>query len=281
MRNYKPTSICPASAQQIIDFANSIPAGYSLDHTHYPEGSEKQKKRFFEIIATLPNNFADKHLWLQKVLNGETVSPKAALQQKKGKLFDAVSKRPPKEFEKGWIEYLIDGEEFRGIYPLNILFMFLNQRAIPCRQLLTGLNTDFDGISYTAGGKLVLPNEIKDRLFEIKKNNGTIGLDGNSPLSVIINEGLDARRFRICPICSLFFWAKRLDAISCGSKKCVETSSGKKYHLSNKAEINRKKREKYYKDNVIDFCPNCIRPQLACECKTPQAVASKSKDLID
>jgi hypothetical protein len=281
MRNYKPTSICPASAQKIIDFANSIPAGYSLDHTRYPEGYEKQKKRFFEIVATLPDNFADKHLWLQKVLNGETVSPKAALQQKKGKLFDAVSKRPPKEFEKGWIEYLIDGDEFRGIYPLNILFMFLLQKAIPCRQLLTSLNTDIDGISYTAGGKLVLPGEIKDSLFETNKNNGTIRLDDNSPLSVIINEGLDTRRFRFCTICSLFFWAKRLDAISCGSKKCVETLSGKKYHLKNKAEINQKKREQYYKDNGIDFCPNCIRPVPACECKTPQAFASKSNLLVD
>jgi hypothetical protein len=281
MRNYKKTSVCPASAQKIIDAANSIPAGYSLDHKYYPEGMEKQKKYFFEIIATLPNNFADKHLWLQKVLNGETLSPKDALQKKKGKLFDAVSKRPPKEFEKGWIEYLIDGEEFRGIYPLNILFYFLLQKAIPCRQLLTSLNTDIDGISYAAGGNLVLLDEIKDSLFETNRNTGTIKLDDNSPLSVIINERLDARRFRICPICSVFFWAKRLDAISCGSKKCVETSSGKKYHLKNKAEINQKKREKYYIDTGIDFCPNCIRPTPTCECKTPQAFVGKSKDLID
>jgi hypothetical protein len=260
MRNYTPTSVCPVSAQQIIDFANSIPAGYSLDHTHYPEGSEKQKKWFFEIIATLPNNFADKHLWLQKVLNGETVSPKAALQQKKGKLFDAVSKRPPKEFEKGWIEYLIEGDEFRGIYPLYILFMFLLQKAIPSRRVLTNLNTVVDGFSHTSGGKPVLPGETINDCFLTLNSTGAVEIAANYPLSVIINESLDTRRFRICPICSVFFWAKRLDVISCGSKKCVETLSGKKYHLRNKAEINRAKRKKYYVDNGIDFCPKCVHP---------------------
>ena len=261
MRNYTPTSVCPVSAQEIMDFANSIPAGFSLDHTHYPKGSEKQKKWFFEIIATLPNDFADKHQWLQKVLNGESVSPKVALQQKKGKLFDAVSKRPPREFEKGWIEFLIDNDDVRHLYPLNVLFMLLIQKAIPCRRVLTNFNMVIGGFSHTSGGKPVLPGEtIKDCFLTLDGNTGVVELAANYPLSVIINESLDTRRFRICPICSIFFWAKRLDARTCGNKECVDTLSGKKYHLKNKEKINREKREKYYVDNGIDFCPKCVHP---------------------
>ncbi len=136
MRKYTKTSTCPTSAQRIIDFANSIPNGYSLDHTQYPVGAEKQKKRFFEIIATLPNSFADKyHRRLQKVLNGESISSEAALQQKKDGLLDEVSKIPPRDFKEGWVEYLIDNGNVRRLYPfypLYDLFMFIIQRAIPC-----------------------------------------------------------------------------------------------------------------------------------------------------
>ena len=272
-RKYTKTSVCPLSAQRLIDFANSIPEGYSLDHTQYPEGAEKQKKWFFEIIATLPNNFADKyHRRLQKVLNGESVSSEAALQQKKDGLLDEVSKIPPRDFKEAWVEYLIDNGNVRRlypIYPLYDLFMFIIQKAIPYRRVLTNLNTDFDGFKRTSNGKAVLPGEIiKDCGFTIDSNTGIIELAGDSPLGVIISERLDTRRFQVCPICDIFYWAKRLDAKTCGNKPCVNSLSGKKYQTENKEERNRKKREKYYKDNGIDFCPSCIRPLLTCECKT-------------
>jgi hypothetical protein len=101
---------------------------------------------------------------------------------------------------------------------------------------------------------------IKECVFSIDPNTGIMELAAHYPLRVIIGEKLDTRRFRICPICNIFFWAKRLDAKSCGEKKCVDKLSGKKYQNENKDDLNRKKRKKYYEDNGINFCHKCVRP---------------------
>lgn len=77
---------------------------------------------------------------------------------------------------------------------------------------------------------------------------------------VSVLQSIDARRLKICPICDQVFWAKRLNSKTCGDKKCVETLGGKTYHRENKDVINRRKREKYYVDNDIDYCKTCVRP---------------------
>lgn len=97
-----------------------------------------------------------------------------------------------------------------------------------------------------------------------------------SPSPIVrILQGVDARRLKLCPVCQDVFWAKKLNTTTCGKKDCVESVSGKKYHVENKEEINRKKRKKYYEDNRIDFCPICVRPQLTCECEIPGKQRSK------
>lgn len=67
-------------------------------------------------------------------------------------------------------------------------------------------------------------------------------------------------RIRKCPKCKKIYWAKRTDSKTCGEKQCVEIQGGKNYHNKNKDEINRKKREAYYKKNKIAFCSKCIHP---------------------
>lgn len=77
---------------------------------------------------------------------------------------------------------------------------------------------------------------------------------------VFRNENIPPERIRECPICRRIFWAKRVDAKTCGDKECVNTLGGNKYQTENKDKLNENKRKKYYEDNDIIFCPKCVRP---------------------
>jgi len=59
-------------------------------------------------------------------------------------------------------------------------------------------------------------------------------------------EGADLRRFRKCNICSIYFWAFRLDSESC-SRKCSNVSSQRRYQLDeDKRDLyNQRRRETY------------------------------------
>lgn len=263
MRKYIKVSKCPEKAQEILHLANSIPDGYKFSFDDYPEfDTDKQKKWFFELVATLPKEFIKDKELLKMVVDGKTISTDKIIKQKEVPFFEEVSKIPPGTLAGAWREYFIKDGKIQHFYPLDFLTKNYIQPAISCRRMLTILCLNMSRLArHTIGGKTVLPGaSIKDCLFTIDDKTGEIELGAHYPLRVIISEKLDARRFRVCPVCSIFFWAKRLDAKTCGKKQCVEDLSGKKYQAENKDALKRKKRKKYYEDNNIDFCPKCVRP---------------------
>jgi hypothetical protein len=285
MRNYTKISKCPDSAKEILDLANSLPNGYQFNFGDYPDfDADKHKKWFFELVATLPKDFFEDKELLKMVLNGETISPDEVIKQKKFPFFEEVSKQPPHILKKAWREYFIKDGKIQFFYPLDDLTKGYIQPAINCRHTLTMFCLSMSGLlaKHTYGGKPVLPGAaISNCRFTMDDKTGVIELAAHYPLSVIISERLDARRFRLCPNCDTFFWAKRLDAKTCGKKACVEALSVKKYQTENKDELNRKKRKKYYEDNGIEFCPTCIyKAGEWCECNTPAKQRSKNNGTV-
>jgi hypothetical protein len=275
MRNYIKISQCPPSAEQILKLANSLPSGYRINFEDYPAfDADKQKKWFFDLVSTLPKDFFEDKELLKMVINGETISPDKIIKQKNHPLYEELSKIPPKILKSGWREYFGKNGNYELLYPLEDLTKGYIQSAISCRSFLTIFCLNMSGLSglrYTSGGKAVLVGTtIKDCHFTIDDKTGVIELAAHYPLNVIISERLDARRFRLCPNCDTFFWAKRLDAKTCGEKTCVEALSVKKYQSQKKDELNRRKRRKYYETNKIKFCENCVRPELTCECKSEE-----------
>ncbi len=98
---------------------------------------------------------------------------------------------------------------------------------------------------------------------------------------VRILSGVDARRLKICPGCDDVFFAKKINAETCGEKQCVEKEGGKTYYKKNKDEINKKKRIKYYNDNGIAYCPKCFfRAGDWCECNEPSGKRSNKNGTL-
>jgi hypothetical protein len=261
MRNYKKIAACPESLRRIIEGVN-----------HLPVNADKILRRLVELarvaVNSSPNDFyANADFYRTEVKN--------------------------LKLDKEVSDYLIGempGEIMMGVVAQNFNELML---AKPILRNIAEINRDE---IKRFGKKAFTENQInpvaKFYTFNQKMRGirfpGTLILIGgfirpsvSGLAEVFQNQDIPPERIRECPVCQRIFWAQRLDAKTCGNKTCVDSLSGKKYQIENKAEINQKKREKYYKDNGIDFCPNCIRPQLTCECKTPQAFAGKSKDLID
>jgi hypothetical protein len=113
------------------------------------------------------------------------------------------------------------------------------------------------GFEYSDGGDFF---EKPLQRFTFNKKDSTLVVSGSQLVEILTRNKIPVERVRECPGCNKFFWAKRLDAKTCGNKKCVDKLSGKKYQIENKDEINRNKREKYYEDNGIAFCSKCVRP---------------------
>jgi hypothetical protein len=88
--------------------------------------------------------------------------------------------------------------------------------------------------------------------------------DGNlkpqySDLMDIFTEN-DIRFYRIqrCKACSKFFWAKRIDAKSCGHKLCAETLSGKDYQAKNKDLISARRSKNRF-DRQVDEAKKAVK----------------------
>jgi hypothetical protein len=262
VRKYQKISECPAKAKDIIDFANLSVAVRHIELAKYCNDfgdSEKQKKLFYELVRELPHEAVKQIGWLQRILNNETVSPESALAQKKGKFYEEASLMPPSEFRAAFLQYIEEDGEVYYIAPLAYLIDKISA-SISCRRVLTNLTQDNGFARHSIDNNRVLTGEIIRNCQLTIDENGILEIGANYPLNVINSEKIDTRRFRLCPVCDTYFWAKRLDAKTCGEKQCVEKISGKKSYKKNKDKITRKKREAYYKSKEIDFCPECVRP---------------------
>lgn len=60
-------------------------------------------------------------------------------------------------------------------------------------------------------------------------------------------------RIRSCPICERIFWAKRLDAKSCGTKQCSDLFSQRNLRAQKSDEINKRRRENYKRNKHLEL----------------------------
>jgi hypothetical protein len=97
----------------------------------------------------------------------------------------------------------------------------------------------------------------------ISANNEVI-IESRSPIFDAVHL-MDADRLRICEVCNHIFWAKKKNSFGC-SESCVNALYQRRLRKENKIEINRQRREKYYKENGIAFCDKCVHPVTKCGC---------------
>ncbi|MGI8555494.1 MAG: hypothetical protein ACR2LT_03955 [Pyrinomonadaceae bacterium] len=261
-------SQCPLSVQAILNSANSMPPGFSGLYAEaiYPKGIEKQRKRFYEKVATLPNEFIKNNNWLQSILNNETVSPEAALKEKKGQIYEIVSRMPPEEFAEEffgntWREFLLNPN---GILHEIAPYLMLSD-AIQWAKIAR------HGLTF-----VVRMNDRKARLLEkevVKHshliiNEGVIQVFTHYPLDILINEKIDTRRIKQYRNCKNFFWVKRQNKnvknINC--EKCNNALRQRQFVNKNKDEINRERRANYYYKKGVPYCEKCVRPNTKCDC---------------
>ena len=222
MRNYKKIADCPESLRRIIEGVN-----------HLPVNADEILRRLIELAQVAVNSspgdfYANADFYKTEVKN--------------------------LKLDKEVLDYLIGempSEIMTGVVAQNFNELLL---AKPILQNIAEIKPDAKFYTFY------------QKMRGIRFSGTLILMDGFlrpsiSGLSEVFqNQDIPPERIRECPVCRRIFWAKRLDAKTCGSKECVETLSGKKYHLKNKADINQKKRKKYYADNGIDFCPKCVHP---------------------
>jgi hypothetical protein len=266
-------SDCPPKVQEIINRANSLPAGYTLDISKFPEfDAEKQREWFFELVKTLPDKFIDENEWLQKVLNGETVSAANALKQKSGPFFERASKAHPRQHEQVWTEYAEYEGQVAHIYPLDALVHTILP-AISCRRVLTNLTRmETNGVTHTIGGKPVLQGEILKNCHLVRGEHGIIEIGAHYPMNVIIGERVHTERIKLCVNCETFFWAKRLNKSSENAvcEKCSNTVRQRRFQSKKNRDLKQQRRLNYYykkgyKEGV-DFCGKCFHLIAKCKC---------------
>lgn len=261
-------SQCPLSVQSILNSANSMPPGFSGLYTEviHPKGIEKQRERFYEKVATLPNEFIKNNDWLQSILNNETVRPKAALKENKGQIYETVSRMPPEEFAKEffgdvWTEFWLTP---KGILHVIAPYLMLSSAIQTAKSARHGLTF------------VVRMNSRKARLLEKEVvrhsrliiNEGVIQILTNYPLDILINEKIDTRRIKQCRNCKNFFWVKRqnknVENINC--ERCNNALRQRQFVSKNKDEIARERRANYYYKKGIPYCEKCVRPNTKCNC---------------
>jgi hypothetical protein len=61
--------------------------------------------------------------------------------------------------------------------------------------------------------------------------NGFIKLKTPGIVSIVQEENVDIDRIRVCPICDLFYWARRIEALTCSKKRCSNYFHQKKLQI--------------------------------------------------
>ena len=240
MRNYKKISGCPNSLRRVIEGVN-----------HLPVDAEGTLGKLIDLAMVATKLNPDKFRATSDFYRAEIKNL---------------------GLEKEVLDYII------GEMPTQIMMGFVAQNfnelilAKPILQNIAEMNSE-EIEKY--GRKIFTKNQInpigKIYTFYQKMNgvrfSGTLNLiDGfirpqiSGLTEVFQNEDIPPERIRECPICRRIFWAKRVDAKSCGEKECAKTLGGNKYQSEHKDKINEHKRRKYYEDNDIKFCPKCVRP---------------------
>ncbi|MCY7344978.1 MAG: hypothetical protein LH614_02065 [Pyrinomonadaceae bacterium] len=261
-------SQCPSSVQAILNSANSMPPGFSdlFAELVQPKGIEKQRKRFYEIVAALPNGFIKNNDWLQSILNNETVSPEAALKEKRGQIYEIVSRMPPEKFAEKffrntWREFLLNPNGILHIIAPYLMLSNAIQTAKIARHGLTFV------VRMNARKARLLEKEVVEHSLLII-NEGVIQVFTEYPLDILINEKIDTRRIKQCRNCKNFFWVKRQNK-NVENKNCEKCSNAlrqRQFVNKNKDEINRQKRANRYYKKGIPYCEKCVYPNTKCDC---------------
>ncbi len=77
-------------------------------------------------------------------------------------------------------------------------------------------------------------------------------------MDIFIENDIRFYRIQRCKVCSNFFWAKRIDAKSCGDKLCAETLSGENYQTKNKDLISARRSKNRF-DHQVDEAKNAVK----------------------
>ncbi len=62
-------------------------------------------------------------------------------------------------------------------------------------------------------------------------------------------DGINPKRLKMCSICNLVFWAKKINANTCGEKKCADDLGNKKRLAEAKAK--KEKQNNHFQSRVI------------------------------
>lgn len=240
MRNYKKISDCPESLRRIIEGVN-----------HLPVNADEIRGKLIDLAMVATKLSPDKFMETSDFYRAEIKNL---------------------GLEKEVLDYII------GEMPTQIMMGFVVQKfselelAKPVLQNIAEMNS---AEIEKYGRKIFTKNQInpigKIYTFYQKMNgirfSGTLNLiygfirpQISGLTEVFQNENIPPERIRECPICQLIFWAKRVDAKTCGEKECVKTLGGNEYQSDNKDKLNENKRRKYYVDNDIEYCPVCVFP---------------------
>lgn len=268
-KNKQYVSNCPPSVKKLFAIANSIPKnGESLlimaeIYEAQLEEVETQKRRFYEIIKKVSEEFLYSDERMQAFLEGKAF--KSPHSSKPGW-------QPISEWEEKWLMHWKNSH----FSPLGLLFLMLDNALNICRSLAKarGFAYDPDEIFHPISNvtseprpRFISKAELSSQGFFVK--NGIIEVRLNPTFSVLVNEKIDIRRIGFCFNCDNYFWVKRLNknAKNETCENCSDKIRQQRFQTNNRNELNEKRRRNYYKDNKIPFCEECVRPNKKCNCK--------------
>jgi len=219
MRNYKRLSDCPIPLQQIIDAVNDLP----------PDTTDVEERLFNLLYDDLD-----------------------------GKLDSEQAKRKVKRLikQKSVLKYMVLGMPNKFSFSIAYQNFFDLVIARPILESIASQNYEklYDGKPVpnkeTSFIKINFPitgwgTEIQfsGTLYLDKKGN--IRPRNSGLIDVFFNYDIPFNRIRFCPICENIFWAKRLDARSCGKKQCSDILSQRNIRIKKRDKINEQRRENY------------------------------------
>jgi hypothetical protein len=207
MRKYIKVSECPPLLAELIDLVNLIPTDVELPEIEFSE--------YLKISSEDLPEFDDFPVTDISFLPAELI---VYLEKSASKFldnYDNMGEARKNLFREA--NYYNDYKEFRSIRN-DLLY-------------IAGKHAPKDSFF------------LESRTMVYTTNKGTFEILPSKLLEAIY--GVERRRIRICDFCKKIYWAKRLDAQTCGNKRCSDVLSARKYQSRNKAEINRKRRTNY------------------------------------
>lgn len=236
MRKYKKVSQCPEELQKIFYWVNGI----------------KNEAQFDEAV-TLCETLVELEI--------------------EGRSEEEMEKILKTYFNKKFFAYLTSGKQFSfqsalrrftdiiGARPFLLSICKTNSKEMKERG-----KDAFTKNGYSLRNKESLfykgferPEDPKE-LYPFDYFTGTLTLDSKGNIrprlsgfiEICSKYNIPFVRIRMCPVCNNIFWAKKLNAKTCGNDKCSDSLSQRSIREKKKNEINFKRRQAYAYKKAIE-----------------------------